>query len=81
MAVDVPGQFREAPALTRLGYLLGFCFETKTGAEREAQAADPFPDLYTTPCGKCLLIIQDRRDVLAMTWGGGLGVYPRGIDG
>lgn len=79
--VDVPARFRDALALTRLGGLLGFCYEDANGTDCEAQGTEPLPDLYTTPCGKCLLIIQGGRDVLAMTWGGGLGVYPRGIDG
>jgi len=79
--VDVPDRFREVPALVRLGYCLGFAFEDPTGRRREASGVAPLPDLYTTPDGRCLLVIQDRRTVLAMMWGGGLGVYARGIDG
>lgn len=78
---DVPSFVLEAPALTRLGYNLGFAFVTPDGEDAEIEAVRPLPDLYTTPCGKALLVIQSRREVLAIMWGGGLGVYARGIDG
>lgn len=81
-AVDVPRKFIEIPALTRLGYCLGFCFEDEAeGMPQEVEGRDPLPDLYTTPDGKCLLVIQSRKTVLAMMWGGALGVFARGIDG
>jgi len=79
--VDVPRTFVEAKSLTRLGYCLGFCFEDPEGERCEAEGRAPLPDLYTTPDGKCLLVIQGRKTVLAMMWGGALGVFGRGIDG
>lgn len=79
--VEVPAEFREVDALTRLGVSLGFCFKDAQGDEHEAEATRPFPDLYATPDGRCLLVIQDRKSVLAMIWGGALGVFARGIDG
>ena len=79
--VDVPVRFRKAPALTRLGDCLGFCFEDLDGEKCEVESRDPKPDLYTTPDGECLLVIQSRKTVLAMMWGGALGVFARGIDG
>jgi len=79
-AVPVPREILETEALTRLGYCLGFEFEDETG-KAEAHSQRPLPDLYTTPNGRCLLVIQSRRHVLAMMWGGGLGVFARGIDG
>lgn len=79
--VDVPVRFRDAPALTRLGDCLGFCFEDLDGEKCEVESRDPKPDLYTTPDGECLLVIQSRKTVLAMMWGGSLGVFARGIDG
>lgn len=78
---DVPRKFRDVAALTRLGFCLGFCFEDPDGVRCEAQGQRPLPDLYTTPDGRCLLVIQSRSKVLAMMWGGGLGVFARGIDG
>lgn len=77
---DVPRGIIEIPALTRLGHCLGFCFE-EDGEPCEVEGRDPLPDLYTTPDGKCLLVIQSRKTVLAMMWGGALGVFARGIDG
>jgi hypothetical protein len=79
--VDVPRNFRSTTALVRLGICLGYAHEDADGKEAEARATRPAPDLYTTPCGKCLLVIQGRRQVIAMMWGGGLGVFARGIDG
>lgn len=76
-AVDVPRKFVEVPALTRLGVCLGFGF----GDDEEVRCTRPMPDLYTTPDGKCLLVVQSKKKVVAMMWGGGLGVFPRGIDG
>lgn len=79
--VDVPLAFRSAKALVKLGTCLGFAHEGADGEECEGRSTRPAPDLYTTPCGRCLLVIQGRSKVLAMMWGGGLGVYARGIDG
>lgn len=79
--VQVPRKYAEAQALTRLGYCLGFAFEDPDGDICEAEGRRPLPDLYCTPDGKCLLVIQDREKVLAMMWGGALGVFGRGIDG
>ncbi len=78
--VDVPERF-QVDALVRLGICLGFCFEDLDGEKSEVQSRRPMPDLYTTPDGKCLLVVQSRQKVLAMTWGGALGVFARGIDG
>ncbi len=80
-ATDVPARFRSVAALTRLGFCLGFKFEEPDGHAVEGDARPPLPDLYATPDGRCLLVIQSRRKVLAMMWGGGLGVFARGIDG
>lgn len=74
---DVPKEFTRVKALVHLGKCLGF--GVKQGPEAEAR--DPLPDLSATPDGKCLLVIQSGKRVLAMIWGGALGVHPRGIDG
>lgn len=78
---DVPRKFRDVPALTRLGACLGFSFETPDGENCELDSHRPEPELYATPDGHCLLVIQSRRTILAMMWGGALGVFARGIDG
>jgi hypothetical protein len=78
--VSVPDEFRRVPALTRLGICLGFCFQD-AGAPIEVESRRPMPELYTVPDGHCLLVVQSRKTVLAMMWGGALGVFARGIDG
>jgi hypothetical protein len=77
---EVPARFRNIEALTRLGHCLGFCYKD-AGEEFEVKGVKPYPDLYATPDGRCLLVIEKQRRVLAMMWGGGLGVFARGIDG
>lgn len=78
--VEVPKFIRDAEALVVLGKCLGFDFE-EGGKVREAKGIKPYPDLCATPCGKALLVIQDRREVIAIIWGGALGVEARGIVG
>jgi hypothetical protein len=78
--VDVPSFIKDVEAVVVLGKCLGFDFEDD-GRTREAKGIRPYPDLCATPCGKALLVIQDRREVLAIIWGGGLGVEARGIVG
>lgn len=78
--VSVPREVRDVEALTKLGTNLGFCFEDGD-EEVEAVSTRPMPELYATPDGKCLLVVQDKRRVIAMFWGGALGVFARGIDG
>lgn len=76
--VAVPSFVREAKALTLLGICLGWQVETDQGT-REAEATKPMPELYAIPSGNALLVIQDKREVLAIFWGGKLTVEGRGI--
>lgn len=78
---DVPEKFRDVAALVKLGECLGFCVIDADGEEVEAEGTNPLPELYSTPDGTCLFVIQGKREVLAMSWGGALGVFARGIDG
>lgn len=78
--VKTPKWIVETTALCRLGDCLGFKFK-RDGKVVEAKAEKPLPEWYCTPCGKALLVIQDKRDVLALVWGGELNVEPRGIVG
>ncbi len=78
--VEVPDFIREAQALVDLGKCLGFRYK-QAGRERDAQGSDPLPDLCCTVDGRALLIVQSRRQVLHLIWGGGLGVEARGIVG
>jgi len=82
--VAVPAEFRQVGALVKLGMCLGFSYKGPEGAV-EAQSSRPMPELAC--CinergeSKCLYVIQGRERVLAMIWGGALGVFARGIDG
>lgn len=79
--VEVPYWIREAPALTLLGQCLGFAYQPEDGDRVDAEGTRPLPELYCTPDGRALLVVQDKREVLALVWGGTLGVEARGIVG
>lgn len=66
--------------LVRLGKCMGFGYEDNDG-EHEAQATAPLPELYCSTSGRTLLVIQSKRELLALIHGGGLGVEARGIVG
>lgn len=74
----VPSWLRNVRELTWLGDCLGFAYHDGD-REHEARGTKPLPELYTTPSGKALLVIQGKRRLLALVWGGKLGVEPRGI--
>jgi len=83
-----PGDWRNIPkwiwntqALVRLGTCDGFDYEDFDGELKEAKATGRKPDWYALPSGKALLVIQDRRKVLAIAWGGELRVEWRGVVG
>jgi hypothetical protein len=78
--VETPHWIRDAQALSMLGYCLGFKFK-RDGKLVEAKGKKPLPELYCTANGKALIVVQDKRDVLALVWGGKLDVEPRGIVG
>lgn len=78
--VSVPTDFRDVTALAMLGESLGFCVQVDDD-EIEAENEGKLPELYCSSDGKCLYIIEDKRELVAMIWGGALGVFPRGIDG
>lgn len=74
----VPAFIADCPALVLLGECLGFSYDD---GEKEivADGTRPLPELYTIPSGRALLVIQSKRTVKALIWGGRLGVEPRGI--
>ncbi len=78
--VTVPAALRRATELYWLGDCLGFAYkDLETGKKVEAKGTSPLPELYATTSGRALLVIQGKRRLLAMIWGGKLGVEPRGI--
>ena len=76
---SVPRHIHRVGALTRLGKCLGFAFVDADGDEVEATCTNC--DLYAIPSGKALLVVEKKKKVLAMIWGGKLNVEPRGIVG
>jgi hypothetical protein len=79
--VEVPSFIRKAEALVLMGPCIGFTFVDPNGDEISAECKDPLPELYATPNGRALLVIERKREIVAITWGGALGVEPRGIVG
>lgn len=60
---------------------LGFVWKDPDGNLDGAITASPYPELYCTPDGKCLLVIEAKRKIRAMIWGGGMSVKDVGIVG
>jgi hypothetical protein len=77
----VPKWLRESKTLVLLGDCLGFGLETPEGDALEARVTRPYPELYTVPNGRALLVVSQKRRVEALIWGGKLGVEARGIVG
>lgn len=75
----VPKRIWDVGELVCLGKSLGFTYQDHEGAEIQADVRPPLPELYATPDGKALLIIERKRKVVALIWGGKLDVEPRGI--
>lgn len=76
---SVPAWLVRTTELVWLGFCLGFSYTSKDGGHVDAKGTKPLPELWTTPNGKALLVIQNKRTLIAMMWGGRLGVEPRGI--
>jgi hypothetical protein len=76
----VPSWVRNTTEFDKLGDCNGFAYKSiTTGKKCTAEGTSPLPELYCSPNGKCLFIIQGKRRLLALIWGGRLGVEPRGI--
>lgn len=74
----LPKRIYGETSLTRLGDCDGFFYLNKDDDEVEARCKGN-TELYATPDGKALLVIENKRDVIAALWGGKLDVEPRGI--
>lgn len=78
--VAVPAFIRNCDQFTWLGKSLGFAYWDENDKKCEARATEPLPEIYCTPGGgKALLVIQNKRTLLAILWGGRLAVERRGI--
>ncbi len=79
--ISVPSRICTVDALIRLGDCEGFEYEDFNGKIVKAESTGRPPEWYTTPSGKALLIVQDKRTVVAVLWGGQLHVEARGVVG
>lgn len=77
--VTVPAWIRNTDQMTWLGRCLGFRFREEGGRVVEAKGTKPLPELYASPSGKALFVIQNKRRLIAIIWGGSLAVERRGI--
>jgi len=77
----VPKRIYGVDALVRLGTCEGFEYEGLDGKLAKAEATGRAPEWFCTPSGKALLVIQDKKQVLAILWGGDLRVEWRGVVG
>jgi hypothetical protein len=76
----VPQRIHNVGELTYLGKCLGFAYIDDEDEEVEAECTGKV-ELYTIPSGKALLVVENKKKVLALIWGGKLNVEPRGIVG
>lgn len=77
----VPSFICKADNLVSLGGCLGFGYIDENNDEIEATCDPDEVELYSAPSGKGLLVVENKREVVAMIWGGKLRVEPRGIVG
>lgn len=81
-SIDVPSWITKVTALSLIGLYTGVGYEDATIKRKlEIEATAPYPEIYTIPSGKALIVVQGKSKVVALTWGGGLGVEGRGIVG
>jgi len=78
-AHNTPMFIKNAKELVLLGESLGLVYVNDEGDQIEGVVKKPYPKLYTLPSGKALFVVQGESKVLAIIWGGRLGVEPRGI--
>lgn len=78
--VETPSWLASVQALSLIGLCTGAGYMVD-GEKLETESTRPYPELYTIPSGKALVVVQGKAKVVAMMWGGGLGVEGRGIVG
>ncbi len=76
--VRTPAWIKGVVELTWLGKYLGGEYRARAGRQ-QIVGTEPLPELYTAPSGKALFIVQNKRSLLFVLWGGRLTVERRGI--
>lgn len=79
-SVEVPAFIRKASKLTFLGKCLEYSF-LKEDDELVQTKGGKGCELFCVPSGKALLIIKDKKKLVAIVWGGSLAVKDVGIVG
>lgn len=76
----VPAKVRDVTTVTQIGLrALGFAFE-RDGEEFEAKLPTG-TEWFWSQTGRSLYLIQKKRKLVAVIWGGELNIEPRGIVG
>jgi len=75
----VPPWLRASKEFVLLGACLGFCYADADEGVVYAEAVEPYPDWYTSRCGRALLVVTERRCLEALFFGGRLRVGARGV--
>lgn len=78
---NIPSWIWGTKELVRLGTCDGFDYVDFDGETKKAEGRGRLPEWYCIPTGKALLVIQDKRHVVAIMWGGSLRVEWRGVVG
>jgi hypothetical protein len=79
--VSTPDQVRRVGTLWRLGWCIGLAYLALDGEAAEAVVRQPYPELYSTPSGHCLLVVENKARLIALIWGGKLRITEHGIEG
>lgn len=78
--VTVPAWLHREQHIVLIGKFLGAAYRDANGDEFDAKAGRGKTTLWTIPSGKALLVIDESKPrIVALVWGGKLGVFRRGI--
>jgi len=78
--IAVPKKIQEVEALTFIGRCTGYSYVDGDGEPVEATTSAQH-EWYWSPSARALFVVQSKRTVKAVVWGGSLNVEPRGIVG
>jgi hypothetical protein len=74
----IPWRIAKVTTFVKLGRAIGLVY-TDAATDEDMELGGPGIELYCIPSGKALLLIQEKRTLVAMIWGGKLAVEARGI--